>query len=202
MTGIPSARDDDQPREWNISQPARNSGRRARMPAWLTRNLGKMRVRGRWAPVPDDDPYPLMINGVAVVSAPAEIDIVNSEQLRIALREAGRRGHPAVVLDMTATRFCDSEGFSVLIRAHKRALAEGGGLRLVIPAGSPILRSFRAIGLGRFIPRFASLEQALPQDLASAAVTGGTAAPSRRVRTAEDTARSRRRRRSPSVSSS
>jgi anti-sigma B factor antagonist len=106
-----------------------------------------------------------MINGVAVVSAPAEIDIVNAEQLRTVLREASRPGHATVVVDMTGTRFCDSEGFSVLVGAQKWALAEGGGLRVVIPAGSPVLRVFRVIGLGRFIPRFASLEQALTQGL-------------------------------------
>ena len=116
-----------------------------------------------------DHGYPLMINGVAVVSAPAEIDIVNAEQLRTVLLEAGQRGHARVVLDMTRTRFCDSEGFSVLVAVHKWALAEGGGLQLIIPAGSPVLRIFRAIGLGRFIPRFASLEQALPLGSAAAA---------------------------------
>ena len=63
---------------------------------------------------------------------------------------------------MTRTRFCDSEGFSVLAGAHKRALADGGGLRLVIPADSRVLRIFKVIGLGRFISRFASLDQALP----------------------------------------
>jgi hypothetical protein len=31
---------------------------------------------------------------------------------------------------MTGTRFCDSTGFGVLVRAHRQALAEGGGLRL------------------------------------------------------------------------
>jgi anti-sigma B factor antagonist len=116
-----------------------------------------------------DRRYPLMTNGVPVVEAPAEIDILNAEQLRTALREAGTRGHATVVLDMTGTRFCDSEGFSVLVAVHKWALAEGGGLRLVIPAGSPVLRVFRAIGLGRFIPRFAILEQALPTEPAAAA---------------------------------
>jgi anti-sigma B factor antagonist len=116
-----------------------------------------------------DHRCPLMINGVAVVSAPAEIDIVNAEQLGIALREAAKRGYATVVVDMTGTRFCDSEGFSALIGAHKWALAEGGELRLVIPAGSPVFRVFRAIGLGRFIPRFASLEQALPPKPAAAA---------------------------------
>jgi anti-anti-sigma factor len=108
-----------------------------------------------------------MINGVAVVSAPAEIDIVNAKQLRTVLREASRRGHATVVLDMTGTRFCDSEGFSALVAAHKQALAEGGGLRMVIPVGSPVLRTFRVLGLGRLIPRFGSLEQALPPEPAA-----------------------------------
>ena len=115
-----------------------------------------------------DNRHPVIIDGVAVVSAPAEIDIVNAEQLRTVLREASRGGHARVVVDMTGTRFCDSEGFSVLVGAHKGALAEGGGLRLVIPAGSPVLRVFRVIGLGRFIPRFVSLEQALTPEPAAA----------------------------------
>ena len=116
--------------------------------------------RGRWAQVPDHR-YPLMINGVPVVEACEEIDICTAEQLRIVLLEAGSRGQATVVVDMTGTRFCDSEGFSMLIGAHKRALADGGGLRLVIPAGTQVSRIFKVIGLSRFIPRFASLEQAL-----------------------------------------
>ncbi len=35
---------------------------------------------------------------------------------------------------MTRTQFCDSAGLGVLVRAHKQALAEGGELRLVMPA--------------------------------------------------------------------
>ncbi len=115
-----------------------------------------------------DNRYPLMINGVAVVSAPAEIDIATAEQLRLVLLEAGRRGHATVVVDMTRTRYCDSAGFSALVAAHKWALAEGGGLRLVIPADSRVLRIFTVIGLGRFIPRFDSLYQALPPRPAAA----------------------------------
>ena len=102
-----------------------------------------------------------MINGAAVVSAPVEIDVANAEQLRAILLEAGRRGHGTVVVDMTRTRYCDSAGFSALVAGHKWALAEGGGLRLVIPDGSRVLRIFTVIGLVRFIPRFASLDQAL-----------------------------------------
>ncbi len=120
-----------------------------------------------------DNRYPLMINGVAVVSAPAEIDAANAEQLRIVLREAGRRAHGRVVVDMTRTRFCDSAGFSALVAAHKQALAEGDGLRLVIPAGSRVLRIFTVTGLGRFIPRFGTLDQALTPGPAAASPPAG-----------------------------
>jgi anti-sigma B factor antagonist len=110
-----------------------------------------------------------MINGVPVAAASEEIDICNAEQLRLVLLEACGRGHATVVVDMTRTRFCDSSGFSVLAGAHTRALAEGGGLRLVIPDGSRIARIFTVIGLGRFIPRFGSLDQALSPGPAAAA---------------------------------
>ena len=72
---------------------------------------------------------PLMTNGVAVVTAPVDIDITTAEQLRTVLLDAGSHGHVTVVVDMTQTRFCDCSGLSVLIRAHRRALAEGGELQ-------------------------------------------------------------------------
>ena len=112
--------------------------------------------------------YPLMINGVAVVSAPAEIDVTTAEQLRTVLFDAGRRGHATVVVDMTRTRFCDSAGLAVLAGAHRRALAQGGGLRLVLPAGGAVARVLSFTGLDGFIPGFGSLEQALAPGPAAA----------------------------------
>jgi hypothetical protein len=44
---------------------------------------------------------------------------------------------------------------------------KASGLQLVIPADRRVLRIFTLIGLGRFISRFDSLEQALPPGLAS-----------------------------------
>src|SRR2546421_11700839 len=88
--------------------------------------------RRRWAPVPGNR-YPLMVNGVPVVEASEEIDICNAEQLRLVLLEACSRGHTTVVVGMNRTRVCDSSGVSVLVGAHKRAPAEGGGPRLGIP---------------------------------------------------------------------
>ena len=56
-----------------------------------------------------------------------------------------------------------------LVAAHKRALAEGGGLRLVIPDRSRVLRTFTMVGV---IPRFASLEEALPPGPSAASPSG------------------------------
>jgi len=108
-----------------------------------------------------------MIGGTPVVAAPAEVDAITAEQLRAILLDVASLGHTTVVVDMTRTQFCDSSGLSVLIRAHKRALEEGGELRLVIPPGGAVFRIFTLTILYRFIPRFGSLGEALLQRPAS-----------------------------------
>ena len=104
-----------------------------------------------------------MISGLPVVTGPADIDVTNADQLRTALLEAAVRGHATVVVDLTLTSFCDSAGLGVLVRAHKRALAEGGEVRLVIPPGGAVSRIFTLTSLYRFIPHFDSLPDALAQ---------------------------------------
>lgn len=102
-----------------------------------------------------------MISGVLVVAMPAEIDITTTDQLRGILLDAAIRGHATVVVDMSRTRFCDSSGLHVLLRAHQRAMAEGGELRLVLPGDGPIPRIVTLMCLDRLIPSFASLAEAL-----------------------------------------
>jgi len=102
-----------------------------------------------------------MIGGVPVVTAPAEIDTTTAGELRAILFEWHSRGHTTVVVDLTGTQFCDSAGLRELVRAHKQAVADGGGLRLVIPAGGVFLRIFTVTGLDGIIPHFATLGQAL-----------------------------------------
>ena len=109
-----------------------------------------------------DTNYPFqMVGGVPVVTAPAEIDATTAGQLRAILLEWHSRGHTTVVVDMTGTLFCDSAGLRELVWAHKRGVAEGGGLHLVIPAGGAVLRVLTVTGLDHLIPHFAALEQAL-----------------------------------------
>ena len=68
-----------------------------------------------------------------VVALPEEIDLTNAagvaEQLTLAV---GR--HPIVIIDMSATRFCDCAGARAIVRAHKRAAEGGAELRVVVTA--------------------------------------------------------------------
>jgi anti-sigma B factor antagonist len=103
-----------------------------------------------------------LVRGVPVVVAPADIDVSNSGRLRSALLYASACGHATVVVDMSGTQFCDSAGLSVLVRAHKRALAEGGDLRLVV-TGPAVLRILSLTGLDRAIRMFATVGEAVAE---------------------------------------
>jgi anti-anti-sigma factor len=106
--------------------------------------------------------YPIeMVNGVPVAAAPEEIDASTADWLGEVLLQAHCCGHGTFVVDMTRTRFCDSAGLGVLVRAHNRALAEGGELRLVIPASAMVLRVFALTGIDRVILNFPSLYEAV-----------------------------------------
>ena len=107
-----------------------------------------------------------VISAVPVVTAPEEMDITTAYRLRGALA-AAVRGHATVVVDMTRTHACDTAGLHVLVRAHRRALAQGGELRLVAPSPD-VRRLFAVTGLDRVIRHFASLDEALAQTQADA----------------------------------
>jgi anti-sigma B factor antagonist len=96
---------------------------------------------------------------VAVVTPPAEIDIVHAASFRAALARAAA-AHPTVVVDLTQTVFCDSTGLRLLLQAADRAARDGGELRLVL-AGPQLLRIFAVTGFDQLFPIFATLAQAL-----------------------------------------
>ena len=108
-----------------------------------------------------------LVRGVRVVSVPEEVDITNVPALQAALLQAAATGSPALVVDMTRTRFCDSAGLRVLVDAHKRALAEGRALLLAAPAAA-VLRVLEITGIAQVIPHFASLDDAVAHATESA----------------------------------
>ena len=93
------------------------------------------------------------LRGVPVITAPLEIDMASAERLRAVLAETAARGHATIVVDLSETAFCDTAGLQVLVLAHRRALAEGGQLRLVVRAAT-LLRLFSLTGVDQVIPSF------------------------------------------------
>src|SRR5215472_5793894 len=112
------------------------------MPRRRPRSRGHQHGHRERSHMPDVSSPSGVISAVPVVTAPEEIDITTAYRLRAALASAAR-GHATVVVDMTRTHACDTAGLHVLVRAHRRALAQGGGLLLVIP--SPDVRRLFAI---------------------------------------------------------
>lgn len=108
----------------------------------------------------DNGGFPAGAVGVPVVTGPEELDITNAPHLESALAQAAAKGHASFVVDMSRTRFCDCAGFHVLLAAHKRARAGGGGLVLAI-GRKAVLRLFEITGAVSVVPCFASLEGAL-----------------------------------------
>jgi anti-sigma B factor antagonist len=101
-----------------------------------------------------------VVRGIPVVGTPEEIDITNATELRTALLEASADGPLTVAVDMTRTQFCDSAGLHALVGAHRRAVAEGGGVVLAV-SGEAVLRILALTGLDAVMPSFTSLDEAL-----------------------------------------
>ncbi|HUA28742.1 MAG TPA: STAS domain-containing protein [Streptosporangiaceae bacterium] len=94
----------------------------------------------------------------AVATMPAEIDAMNADEIRDALLSAAGNGVTTLIIDMSATTFCDSSGVHAVISAYRQAAAAGIEVRLVI---TTVRRVFRLIGADQVMPTFASLAAAL-----------------------------------------
>jgi anti-anti-sigma factor len=95
-----------------------------------------------------------------VIALPAEIDMANADQVGQQFGSAFTPAVGTVIADMTATTFCDSSGISMLVRAHKQAVANKTELRLVVPS-MIVLRALRLVGMDDLLPIYPSLAQAL-----------------------------------------
>jgi anti-anti-sigma factor len=116
--------------------------------------------------VVSDERFPVTWSGQsAVVTTPTEIDLTNADGLRDALLAALSAGAPGLVVDMTATTFCDSAGVAALTRAARRATGSHAALRLVVTA-QPVLRVLSIVGIDRLIdvyPTVSAAVESLPK---------------------------------------
>ena len=93
-----------------------------------------------------------------VVALPEEVDIRNAagvaEELTLAVSRSS-----VVIIDMSATMFCDCAGARAIVRAHKRAADSGAELRLVVTA-KLVRRMFGLIGVDHLLDIYPSVEAA------------------------------------------
>jgi anti-anti-sigma factor len=94
-----------------------------------------------------------------VVVAPDEVDITSWVLLEAELIAASRH-HATVIVDMSATAFCDSSGIRLFLLAHDRAVADGGELRLAA-VGPAVRRIFELLGADQVLSIYPTVGEAL-----------------------------------------
>lgn len=110
--------------------------------------------------------FPVRWSGhVATVRVPAEIDLTVADELRETLLAVLNQDALALIVDMTATTFCDSAGVRALARAARRADAGGATFR-VASSTQAVVRLFSLIGVDRMIgvcPDVSAAMESLPR---------------------------------------
>jgi anti-sigma B factor antagonist len=93
-----------------------------------------------------------------VVTVPAEVDVTNTDEVRRALLSAASQNVPVLIIDMSATTFCDSTGVQAIIATYRQTAATGTELRLV---ATETLRILTVIGVDQLIPIYPDLNAAI-----------------------------------------
>ncbi len=95
-----------------------------------------------------------------VIKLPVEIDVGNADQVSSELLRILDEGAVTLVVDMTATVFCDSAGIRTLVHAHHRAAATGARLRVAVSGGA-VRRVLELTGIDRVIDTYPDLSAAM-----------------------------------------
>jgi anti-sigma B factor antagonist len=95
-----------------------------------------------------------------IVRLPAEIDLINAEDVGEQLRSAFTRGAAVVIADLTSTVLCDSSGTRQLVVSHNHADFHDAQMRFVIPDLN-VLRIVTLTGLDQLLSIYPSLDAAV-----------------------------------------
>ena len=98
--------------------------------------------------------------GLSIVTVTGEVDAFSAGILRRELLSVVAAGARVVVVDLDATTFMDSVTLGVLLGTLRRLQARGGELRVAC-ANGPIRRTFELTQLGRVLPIFGTLAEAV-----------------------------------------
>jgi anti-sigma B factor antagonist len=96
-----------------------------------------------------------------VVVLPAEIDVTNSEEVYQQLVAPLAPGVSTVIADMMSTVFCDSSGVHAIMHAYESAAARDVRMLLAVSSATSVRRVLELIGVGRLMPVYTSLSEAL-----------------------------------------
>jgi anti-sigma B factor antagonist len=110
-------------------------------------------------------------NGVCVIKAVGDLDIVTSRQLDEALAQT-RRSHQQIVLDLSGVDFMDTSSLAVIV-GHWKSLEETGGSLALAGARYQSTKSLWITGLADRIPLYQNVELAV----SAAAPPGGGGEP-------------------------
>ncbi|MBS1869617.1 MAG: STAS domain-containing protein [Actinobacteria bacterium] len=100
---------------------------------------------------------------VVVAAVEGEIDASNAREIGERLRRLLSNHDTLLVVDLAATSYLDSAGVNLLFELSNELAARQQRLRLVVPAGSPLLRIFTIAGLVEVVPTHATRDGALAQ---------------------------------------
>ncbi len=108
-----------------------------------------------------EERFPVAWSGrTAVLKLPAEMDLTVADAVREALLSVLNAGALGLVVDMTGTTFCDSAGITALVRAARRADANGATMRLAVTV-PPVLRVLTLVGIDRLIDVYPDVDAAV-----------------------------------------
>jgi anti-sigma B factor antagonist len=96
----------------------------------------------------------------AMVSLPAEVDMETAPDVAAGLGVVVGDGAAVVVVDMSATAFCDTSGVQVLLAAHRQTQHAGAQLRVVAPSPT-VRRVLELLEVDRVLAVYATLAEAL-----------------------------------------
>ncbi len=96
---------------------------------------------------------------IVLLCPPGRLDALMARQLGIALEQHLSQGATRLIIDFKHTRYISSHGLRILLKTHKHARANGGGLKLcgLTPR---LLEIFGMAGLDRVFEIFETVEQA------------------------------------------
>jgi anti-anti-sigma factor len=99
---------------------------------------------------------------VVVARLSGEVDMSNSGYVGEELTKSVSNEAPALVVDLSHTRYIDSAAIELLFDLARRLARRRQELRLVLPSGSPLRRVLALTEIGHVAPVHETLEGALP----------------------------------------